>query len=197
MKPLPATTQAPHPAPGEFVSIAGGQALNNRGQRDRMRDQRGKPCRKCLKVLDNPQKLAFRGWTDVPEPWTFEHCKQYIEWCHIEKVFKRDRYLTHCSVNKANLKFCKNLDFLEQCIQVYQYLFRKEMVVRNEVNYKLCSMVWVEVGLQRRIDWRSYRADMGVTLPPGGDIPRTCTYPNGGLGLLRTTTTPPPTYDIE
>ena len=38
---------------------------------------------------------------------------------------------------------------------------------------------------------------MGVTLPAGGDIPRTRTYPNGGLGVLHTATTPPPTYDIE
>ena len=38
---------------------------------------------------------------------------------------------------------------------------------------------------------------MGVTLPPGGDIPRTRTYPNGGLGVLRTATAPPPTYDTE
>ena len=58
-------------------------------------------------------------------------------------------------------------------------------------------MVWVEVGLQRRIDWRSYGADSGVTLPPSEDIPRTRTYPNGGLGVLRTATALPLTYDIE
>ena len=56
-------------------------------------------------------------------------------------------------------------------------------------------MVWVEVGLQRRIDWRLYRVDTGVTLPPGRDIPKTHTYPNGGLGVLCTATAPPPTYD--
>ena len=102
-----------------------------------------------------------------------------------------------CSANKANLKFCENPNFLERCIQVYQYLFRKEKVVHNEVNYKLCRMVWVEAGLQRRIDWRSYGAETRVTLPPGGDIPRTHTYPNGGLGVLPTATTLPPTYEIE
>ena len=148
-------------------------------------------------LLNNPQKLAFRGWTDVPEPWTFEHCKQYIKWCHVGKAFKRDRYLAHRSANKTNLKFCENPDSLERCIQIYQYLFRKERVVRNEVIYKLCLMVWVEVGLQRRIDWRSYGADMGVTLPLCRDIPRTRTYPNGGFGVLHTATAPPPTYDTE
>ena len=112
-------------------------------------------------------------------------------------AFKRDRYLAHRSVNKANLKFCENLDFLERCIQVYQCLFRKERVVRKKVNYKLCRMVWVEVELQRRIDWHSYGADTRVTLPPGGDIPRTRTYPNGGLGVLCTTIAPPPMYDTK
>ena len=197
MEPLPATTQDPHLVAPEPVPIAGAQVLNDRGQRDRTRDRRGKPCRKHLKVLDNPNKLAFRGWTDVPEPWTFEQCKQYIEWCHVGKAFKRDQYLAHRSANKANLKFCKNPNFLERCIQVYQYLFHKEKVVRNEVNYKICRMVWVEVGLQRRIDWRSYGAETGVTLPLGENIPRTRTYPNGGLGVLQTATAPPPTYDTE
>ena len=58
-------------------------------------------------------------------------------------------------------------------------------------------MVWVEVGVQRRIDWRLYGADTGVTLPSGGDISRTCTYPNGGLGVLHTATALPPAYDTE
>ena len=116
---------------------------------------------------------------------------------HVGKAFKRDWYLAHRSANKANLKFCENPNFLKRCIQVYQYLFRKEKVVRNEVNYKLCHMVWVEVGLQRRIDWRSYGAETEVTLPLGGDIPRARIYPNGGLGVLQTATAPPPTYDTE
>ena len=95
MEPLPATTQDPHLAALELVPIAAAQVLNNHGQRDRMRDRCGKPCRKHLKVLDNLHKVAFRGWTDVPEPWTFEQCKQYIKWCHVGKAFKRDRYLAY------------------------------------------------------------------------------------------------------
>ena len=195
MEPLPASIEDPHPPAPEPIPIAAAPALHDHGQRDRMRDRRGKRCRKRLKVLDNPHKVAFRGWTNVPEPWTFEQCKQYIEWCHVGKAFKRDRYLAHCQANKANLKFCENPNFLERCIQVYQYLYRKEKVVRNEVNYKICRMVWVEVGLLRRVDWRSYGPETGVTLPPGESIPQTRMYPNGGLGVLRTV--PPPTYDTE
>ena len=60
MEPLPATSQDPHPAAPEPIPIAGTQVLNDHGQRDRTRDRRSKPCRKRLKVLDNPDKLAFR-----------------------------------------------------------------------------------------------------------------------------------------
>ena len=93
MEPLLGTTQDPHPATPEPVPIAGAQVLNDRGQRDRTRDRCSKPYKKRLKVLDNPHKVAFRGWTDVPKPWTFEQCKQYIEWCHVGKALKRDQYL--------------------------------------------------------------------------------------------------------
>ena len=79
MEPLPASTQDPHPAAPEPIPIARVQVLNDRGRQDRTRDRRSKPCRKRLKVLDNLHKVAFRGWTDVLEPWTFERCKQYIE----------------------------------------------------------------------------------------------------------------------
>ena len=53
------------------------------------------------------------------------------------------------------------------------------------------------MGLQRRIDWRLYGANTGVTLPLGEDIPRTRIYPNGGLGVLHTATAPPPMYDTK
>ena len=125
MEPLSASTQDPHPAAPEPVLIAAAQVLNNCGQRERTRDRCGKPCRKRLKVLDNPHKLAFRGWTDVLEPWTFEQCKPYIVWCHVGKAFKQDRYLAHRAANKANLKFCKNPNFLERCIQVSNTSFAK------------------------------------------------------------------------
>jgi hypothetical protein len=36
-------------------------------------------------VLNNPLKLAFRGLEEVPEPRTYADCKEYIEWCHIDK----------------------------------------------------------------------------------------------------------------
>ena len=56
-------------------------------------------------------------------------------------------------------------------------------------------MVWAEIALEKRIDWRSYGVDARVTLPPSRDIPSTRKYPNGRLGITWTATVAPPTYD--
>ena len=42
-------------------------------------------------------------------------------------------------------------------------------------------MAWAKIALEKRIGWRSYRADGRVTLPPSRDIPSTHKYSNGGL----------------
>jgi hypothetical protein len=54
-------------------------------KKDKTRLWRGNIQRKRLYVLGNPTKLAFRGWEEVPEPWTYANCKEYIEWCHFNK----------------------------------------------------------------------------------------------------------------
>ena len=56
-------------------------------------------------------------------------------------------------------------------------------------------MILTEIALEKRIDWHSFGVDARLTLPSSGDIPRTCKYPNGGLGITRTATLAPPTYD--
>ena len=56
-------------------------------------------------------------------------------------------------------------------------------------------MVWIEIALEKRIDWHSYGVDDKVILPPSGDIPSICKYPNGGLGITQTPTIAPSTYD--
>ena len=43
-----------HLAPGEPIPTPGDQEPNDRAQLDRTRERPGKPCRKRLKVLDNP-----------------------------------------------------------------------------------------------------------------------------------------------
>ena len=135
----PATNEEAPPTARHPIPPPRTQAPQNLAKGDRGRKRHGQLCKKRMKVLNNAEKLSFRGWKDIPEPWTYNKCKQYIEWCHVGKAFNRDRYLAHRSTDKANLKFCKNLDFLERCIEVYQYLFNKKRssATRSATSYTI------------------------------------------------------------
>jgi hypothetical protein len=78
---------------------------------DKNRERRDVIQWKRLHVLQNPEKLAFMGWKDVPEPWTFAGCYEYIRWCHIGKVFPKDCHNKHQRFSKANLKYCLDPEF--------------------------------------------------------------------------------------
>jgi hypothetical protein len=43
-------------------------AQHRKIEKEKTRVQRGNVQRKRLHVLNNPSKLAFRGWEEVPEP---------------------------------------------------------------------------------------------------------------------------------
>jgi hypothetical protein len=154
---------------------------------DRTRERRGAIPQKRLHVLRNLEKLAFRGWKDVPEPWTFADCCEYIEWCHIGKVFPKEFHNKHQRFSKANLKYCLNPKFTPRCIEVYQVLYDQDIVHRNEASLTICRMVWVELKLGKLVDWTTLKAAPGIHIPTEQDIPRgVLNFPGGGFRNKKT-----------
>jgi len=150
--------------------------------KDSIRKRGGKKMKKRLHVLNNPLKLAFRGWEDEPKPWKYSTCEEYIEWCHISKLFPHERHRMHRTSDKANLPHCLNGAFVERCIQVYQFLYRHAYVERNEAPLFICRMVYAEVVLHKVVDWTTIKTLKRITMPTERDIPRQRIFPNGGLG---------------
>jgi hypothetical protein len=137
-------------------------------------------------VLNNPSKLAFRGWKEVPEPWTYADCEEYIEWCHINKKFPPEQHRKNRKSNKANLRFYSCPDFTQRCIEVYQVLYGRANVERNEVVLYICRMVWAEVVLKKKVDWRTIKQAKNITMPEEPDIPTgVLRFPNGGLNSTK------------
>ena len=64
-------------------------------QKDKERKKAGKHQKKRLHVLQNPAKLDFRGWESKEEPWSLATTEDYIEWCHISKLFPVERHQVH------------------------------------------------------------------------------------------------------
>ncbi len=150
--------------------------------KDLTRKRGGKMMKKRLHVLNNPAKLAFRGWEDEPEPWKYSTCEEYIEWCHITKQFPHERHRYHRHSDKANLTHCLNAAFVERCIEVYQFLYKLPHVERNEAPLFICRMVYAEVVLHKVVDWTTIKFVKSITMPTERDIPRRRIFPDGGLG---------------
>jgi hypothetical protein len=141
-------------------------------ERDKTRARRKNVQQKRLHVLRNPSKLAFRGWEEVPEPWTYADCEEYIEWCHIDKKFPPKRHRKNRKSNKANLRFCLCPDFTQRCVEVYQVLYGQASIERNEVMLYICRMVWAELVLKKTMDWHTIKQAKNITIPEEQDIPR-------------------------
>jgi hypothetical protein len=169
---------------------AGGPTLTNaqrwKIEKDKTRVWRGNVQRKKLHVLNNPSKLAFRRWEEVLEPWTYANCEEYIEWCHIDKKFPPERHRKNRKSNKANLRFCSCPEFTQRCIEVYQVLYGRANVERNEVVLYICRMVWAKVVLKKKVDWRTIKQAKNITMPEEPDIPTgVLRFPNGGFNFTK------------
>lgn len=153
-------------------------------ERDRTRKRAGAIQRKREHVLNNPNKLAFKGWWDVPDPWKYSTCEEYIEWCHITKLFPLERHHFHRHSEKANLTHCRNQDFVQRCIEVFQHLYNLPILKRNEAPLFICRMVYAEVILHKVVDWTTIKSTPRITVPTEPQIPREKKFPDGGLGRI-------------
>ena len=59
-------------APRRLVPPPTKQAPNDPARRDRGRERCSQLCRKQMKVLNNAEKLAFRGWKDILKPCSYK-----------------------------------------------------------------------------------------------------------------------------
>ena len=153
---------------------------------DKNRKRRGNTHRKRLQVLNSPDHPAFKGWSEEIEPWSMQICEDYIEWCHIGKLFPAWRHHHNRHTNKANLKYCENPAFVQRCIEIWQVLYKTPFVERNEVTLSIARGAYAEVVLKKEVDWSTIKESTYVSRPENGSIPRgVLKFPEGGLGPIR------------
>jgi hypothetical protein len=69
---------------------------------------------------------------------------------------------------------------------VYQVLYGCANVERNEIVLYICRMVWAEVVLKKKVDWRMIKQAKNITMPEEPDIPMgVLRFPNGGSNFTK------------
>ena len=137
-------------------------AISKKAAKDKTRKQRGNTHRKRWHVLKSSDHLAFKGWNEEEEPWTMQICEDYIEWCHIGKLFPTWRHHHNRHTNKANLKYCENPAFVQRCVELWQVLYQTPFVERNEAPHFIARGAYAEVALNKEVDWSTIKETMYV-----------------------------------
>jgi hypothetical protein len=131
-------------------------------------------------------KLAFNGWEDVAEPWNFQNCEAFIDWCHISRGFPLQRYKNHRKTDRANLHYCNWDAYKERCIEMYQHIYDTPFVDRNECPLSILRMVYAEVVLGKQVDWMTIHIQpkSNMKAPLQSYFPKGRKYPSTGLGKM-------------
>ncbi len=114
---------------------------------------RGRIAKKRKEILKNPKILAFRGWEEETEPWSFATCVRYVEWCHINKLFPLHWHNIHRHKNEANLRECHHYEFKARCIYAWHMIYGNNHIFKYEVPYFLAQMAYAEMILGKNVHW--------------------------------------------
>jgi hypothetical protein len=69
------------------VVLGAAACTTGKSENKRRKRRTGRIAKKRLHIFMDHSKLTFNGWEDVAEPWNFQNCEAFIDWCHISRGF--------------------------------------------------------------------------------------------------------------
>jgi len=108
-------------------------------------------------ILDNQEIKAEDGWeSEVDDYWTFKTCKKYVKMYHIGKLWPRDCHEVNTKNFACKPGMCNDDHFIYHGHEVWQALFGDRPRSKDYFNYSLLAMVYAELILKRKVDWRTF-----------------------------------------
>ena len=123
------------------------------------------------KALEDPNVRAKKGWENEEEEyWSSKTCKKYVKMCHIDKLWPKK----HHTVNTKNLAYrpltCNDDYFIHRAEKVWRALFGNRKKSKGLFNYGMLVMVYLELNLERKVDWSTYPTTMQFPLGIGKTV---------------------------
>jgi hypothetical protein len=120
--------------------------------------------------LDDPNVHAEKGWENEKE-----YCfSKYVKMCHIDKLWPKECHAAHTKSFACRPWTCNDDHFIHRAEEVWRALFGNRLKNKGLFNYGLVVMVYVELKLERKVDWSTYPMTMQYPLSIGKtakDIP--------------------------
>jgi len=98
-----------------------------------------------LEALEDPTIIVDVGWPDLPQPWLYILCLQYVQWCHIDKKWPLSKHETHRKNNFAQYTSCLDEHMKACMLEVYMAMMRNYFFSKNQVPLTIAWMVYAKV----------------------------------------------------
>jgi hypothetical protein len=110
-------------------------------------------------ITGNSRILTELGWDSVISPyWVCNTAKKYVKMHHIDKFFPEAVWRYNHRVSGVKPSESKSKHFAHCELEVWSALYPDKPFGPNNMNiisYSMAAMVYVEIELKRKVDWRT------------------------------------------
>jgi hypothetical protein len=144
------------------------------------RDRKGLRTPQAVKeeITGNSRILAESGWDSITSLlWVCNMAKKYVKMHHIDKLFPEAVWKYNHRVFGVKLGENKSKHFAHRALsEVWSALYPDKPFGpnnKNIISYSIAAMVYVEIVLKRKVDWRTVftRNKEDITEYAKGDVP--------------------------
>jgi hypothetical protein len=125
------------------------------------RDRKGLQTPQAVKeeITGNSRILVEPGWDSITLTyWICNTAKKYVKMHHIEKLFLEAVWKYNHRVFGVKPSESKSKHFAHRALEVWSALYPDKPFGLNNKNiifYSIAAMVYAEIGLKRKVDWRT------------------------------------------
>jgi hypothetical protein len=125
------------------------------------RDKKGLRTPQAVKqeITGNSRILAEPGWDSVTTPlWVCNTAKKYVKLHHIDKLFPEAVWVYNHRASGVKPKESTSKHFAHCALGVWSVLYPNKpfgLDNKNIISYSMAAMVYVEIQLTRKVDWRT------------------------------------------
>jgi hypothetical protein len=125
------------------------------------RDKKGLWTPQAVKeeITGNSRIIAEPGWDSVTSPlWVCNTAKKYMKMHHIDKLFPEAVWKYNHRVSGVKPSESTSKHFAHRALEVWSALYPDKPFGpnnKNIISYSMAAMVYAEIGLKRKVDWRT------------------------------------------
>ena len=86
-----------------------------------------------LDVYEDHDNLAYRGWEDLPEPWTCQMAYEHIGFAHLDRWYTPEAHEDHCRLKQLTYANITSIEIKWRFLEILQAISHEKRYRSNNV----------------------------------------------------------------